>query len=198
MRWTSAGMAAPAVRDATFAHSTTTCSIWTFFSAGCAIAAQEGPVFLMGNSMGGLIAALWAIRRKPRLAGIILSGPLLALLNEVAPMLRHLASLAAYLWPTLRVVRVPIHLLSRNRQAVESYRNDPHFSRRPVTARCAEILAALGHLPRRGPVARCAAAYSARKRGSTMRRRRQSYALRKSGQQGQNAPHLRWTVPRSL
>ena len=106
---------------------------------------KDMPVFLMGNSMGGLIATLWAIRRKPRLTGIILSGPLLALSDEVAPMLRHVAPLVSYLWPTLRVVRVPIHLLSRNRQVVESYRNDPNFCQRPITARAgAEIVAALG------------------------------------------------------
>ncbi len=112
----------------------------------------DTPVFLMGNSMGGLIATLWAIRRKPHVAGIILSGPLLELSDGVAPMLRHVASLVSYMWPTLRVVRVPTQLLSRNREAVQSYRNDPHFSRRPVTARAgAEILAALGHLPREAP-----------------------------------------------
>jgi alpha-beta hydrolase superfamily lysophospholipase len=112
----------------------------------------DGPVFLMGNSMGGLIATLWAIRRKPNLAGLILSGPLLALSDEIAPRLRHLAPVVSCLWPTLRVVRVPIHLLSRNPQAVETYRNDPHFFSRPITSRAgAEVLAALGHLPREAP-----------------------------------------------
>ena len=39
--------------------------------------AGDLPLFLMGNSMGGLIAALWAAGRQPQVSGLVLSGPLL-------------------------------------------------------------------------------------------------------------------------
>src|SRR5208283_5949309 len=45
----------------------------------------DRPLFLMGNSMGGLIAVLWSILRQPRIRGLILSGPLLALADSIYP-----------------------------------------------------------------------------------------------------------------
>ena len=54
--------------------------------------AGDRPLFLMGNSMGGLIITLWAILRQPQIRGLILSGPLLALADGLYPRLRHLAA----------------------------------------------------------------------------------------------------------
>ena len=53
---------------------------------------HDRPLFLMGNSMGGLIITLWAILRQPPISGLILSGPLLALADGLYPRLRHLTS----------------------------------------------------------------------------------------------------------
>ena len=53
------------------------------------------PVFLLGHSLGGLIAVLWCIRRQPKLAGLILSGPAVQVRQQLFPWLRRLAGLGS-------------------------------------------------------------------------------------------------------
>ena len=62
------------------------------------------PVFVLGHSLGGLIAVLWCIRRQPKLSGLILSGPALQVRQQLFPWLRHLAGLGSILFPRLRLV----------------------------------------------------------------------------------------------
>ncbi len=79
----------------------------------------------MGNSMGGLIVSLWTVLRKPTIAGLILTGPLLALADTLYPQLRHLAAAANQVVPWLRIPRFPFDWLSRDTKTVDSFRNDP-------------------------------------------------------------------------
>ena len=87
--------------------------------------ASDRPIFLMGNSMGGLIATLWAILRQPQISGLILSGPLLALADGLYPRLRYLTTVMAAVAPSLRVARVPFNWLARERQVIDRFRDDP-------------------------------------------------------------------------
>lgn len=115
----------------------------------------HGPVFLMANSMGGLIGTQWTIRRQADLAGLIVSGPLFAVADEMFPRLRALARPVARLLPWLRIPRVRLALLSRSPEAIESYRCDPLFFRGRFTLRMgAEILKALARLPDEVPALR--------------------------------------------
>lgn len=83
------------------------------------------PLFLLGNSMGGLIVTLWAILRQPAIRGVILSGPLLKLAAGLFPWLRHLVPATAVVAPWLRYARIPFDWLSRERQVVDRFRDDP-------------------------------------------------------------------------
>jgi acylglycerol lipase len=56
--------------------------------------APEGPLFLVGHSMGGFIAAAFAERHQELLAGLALSGPLLHVAPEVV------ARSPTSAWPT--------------------------------------------------------------------------------------------------
>ncbi len=106
------------------------------------------PIFLFGNSMGGLIAGRWSIRRNVNLAGLILTGPLLAVADEFMPRLRHLASIGSLFFPKLRVAQIDPAWLSRNAEAVASYRRDPLFFQGRFTVRLgAEALCAIKQLP---------------------------------------------------
>jgi alpha-beta hydrolase superfamily lysophospholipase len=87
--------------------------------------AGDLPLFLMGNSMGGLIITLWAALRQPPISGLILSGPLLALADGLYPRLRYLAAVTAVVAPALRVTRIPFDWLARQGQVVNRFRNDP-------------------------------------------------------------------------
>jgi acylglycerol lipase len=97
----------------------------------------DTPIYLLGNSMGGLVATLWAISRQPRISGLVLSGGLLALADGVYPRLRSLGAVAAAVTPWLRVARIPLEWLASERQVVESYRNDSLMFQGRFTVRVA-------------------------------------------------------------
>jgi acylglycerol lipase len=77
--------------------------------------APGGPLYLVGHSMGGLIAAAYAEEHQDRLAGLILSGALL----YVAPEVAALADLAEI--PDLGLADA----VSSDPAVVESYKQDP-------------------------------------------------------------------------
>ena len=105
---------------------------------------HDRPLFLMGNSMGGLIITLWAILRQPQISGLILSGPLLALADGLYPRLRHLTRVTAAVAPALRVTRIPFDWLASQPQVVNRFRDDPLVFHGCFTVRmAAEILRAM-------------------------------------------------------
>ncbi|HLA83879.1 MAG TPA: lysophospholipase [Thermoguttaceae bacterium] len=83
------------------------------------------PLFLLGHSMGGIVAALLVIERRIPVDGLILSAPALKVGDDVFPLLRRLASLVSRIWPGLRLVRLGCRRLSRDPATVEHFRTDP-------------------------------------------------------------------------
>lgn len=83
------------------------------------------PLFLFGHSMGGTIAARFAVTRKPAFFGLILSAPAVRIGANVFPLLRHFAGIVGRLLPRLRVVRLGCRYISRDPQVVEAFKNDP-------------------------------------------------------------------------
>ncbi len=104
----------------------------------------DRPLFVLGNSMGGLLVTLWAILRGPPISGLVLSGPLLALADGLFPRLRHWVAVTAAVAPGLRVARIPFDWLVREPQAVDRLRSDPLMFHGCFTVRvAAEILRAM-------------------------------------------------------
>lgn len=66
----------------------------------------DSPLFLMGHSMGGAIAALYAIERMPAhgrtVAGLVLSSPALAPGRDVPRWMLALSRVISRVWPTSR------------------------------------------------------------------------------------------------
>ncbi len=83
------------------------------------------PLFLFGHSMGGAIAARLVIRRRPAIAGVILSAPPVRVAGHLFPVLRHLAGVVSFVFPRLRLVRVGTSRLSRDPAVVAEFKQDP-------------------------------------------------------------------------
>jgi acylglycerol lipase len=106
------------------------------------------PEFLLGHSMGGLIALAYACRHQDELAGLVLSAPLAVLEANAATRLasRVLSRVA----PRLRVYKIDSTTVSRDPEVVRAYDADPLNYRGALPARTvAELAAAIGDLPAR-------------------------------------------------
>jgi len=110
------------------------------------------PIFLLGHSMGGTIAARLAMMRPDDLAGVVLSAPAVRIGKGIFPLLRRLARLIGRLFPRLRVVRLGSGWVSRDPRVVADFRQDPLVFHEKFTVRIgAEILDAAQHVQDHAP-----------------------------------------------
>ncbi len=111
----------------------------------------ERPLLLLGHSLGGLIALLYALDHGERLDGLVLSAPALVA-DAASPLLRASGRLLSVLAPGLPVYPVDPRAVSRDPAEVAAYRNDPlvHHHRLPART-VAEAGAAIELLPERLP-----------------------------------------------
>jgi acylglycerol lipase len=98
----------------------------------------DKPIFLFGHSMGGAIVTLYAIREKPRLAGLILSGA--ALRADVSGFKRFGTSLVTALSPKAGVFQLDLHDFSRDPTVVAEGFKDPLVYQEAAPARTAKEL----------------------------------------------------------
>lgn len=86
--------------------------------------AEEGPLFLFGHSLGGLVTAASVAEDGTGVAGVVLSAP--ALLIEVPPLLKLVGRVLARVAPRIGV-QPPLDPagISRIADEVEAYRSDP-------------------------------------------------------------------------
>ena len=106
-----------------------------------AAAAEPGvPVFMLGHSMGGLIALRYALAHQERLAGLILSGTL-AQLDAVPRALELVGRTLSVIAPRAPLIAIDHTLVSRDPAVVEAYRSDPLVHHGKVPARTAVQLA---------------------------------------------------------
>ena len=114
------------------------------------------PLFLMGHSMGGTIATLFAIERlqagaghADSVSGLILSSPALAPGKDVPRWMLAASRVASRLWPRYKAMKIEPALLSRDPAVVQANRIDPLVHHAAVPARTgAEILAAMTRIER--------------------------------------------------
>ncbi|KXU87946.1 hydrolase [Paraburkholderia monticola] len=117
-------------------------------------AAQScAPLFLMGHSMGGAVAALYAIERLDasgrRLSGLILSSPALAPGRDVPKWMLALSQVISRLYPGFPAMKIDPALLSRVQPVVNANRNDPLVHHDAIPARTgAELLLAMARIER--------------------------------------------------
>lgn len=115
----------------------------------------DRPLFLMGHSMGGTIATLFAIERlaadggTPPVSGLILSSPALAPGKDVPRWMLAASRIVSRLWPRFPAMKIEPALLSRDARVVQANRTDPLVHHAAVPARTgAEILVAMSRIER--------------------------------------------------
>ncbi|KVE44313.1 alpha/beta hydrolase [Burkholderia sp. BDU5] len=116
-------------------------------------ARDDTPLFLMGHSMGGAVAALYMIERgaarRSGLAGLILSSPALAPGRDVPKWMLAMSRFISRAWPRFPAIKIDAALLSRDPAVVAANRADPLVHHGSVPARTgAEILDAMQRIER--------------------------------------------------
>lgn len=105
------------------------------------------PIFLFGHSMGGTIVTLYAIKYKPDLSGILLSGAALKIGEDIPKVLISMSSFLAKILPKLPTVKLDTKMLSHDPDVVMQYDNDPLINHKGTLARTgAELVRAIKYI----------------------------------------------------
>jgi len=92
-------------------------------------------VFLLGHSMGGLLAAEYASQHQQDLTGLVVSAPSLKPGESITATTITLARILSAITPKLGVQALDSTFLSRDKSVVEAYDKDPLVYRGKITAR---------------------------------------------------------------
>ncbi|MEP7284932.1 MAG: lysophospholipase [Chloroflexota bacterium] len=97
---------------------------------------QRGPLFLLGHSVGGLLALYYAIKNQSTLNGLIVSAPYVRSNAEIPAPMQMVARFLSRVAPRLGIVPPPdVSTLSKDPQVVKDYETDPDVLHTQVTAR---------------------------------------------------------------
>lgn len=82
------------------------------------------PLFMIGHSMGGLIATHYALQHESRLDGLVLSGAAIQIGDDVSPLLKKVSGVMSRWLPALAILAND-GLLSRDPRVAERFEADP-------------------------------------------------------------------------
>ncbi len=101
-------------------------------------------LFLLGHSMGGLIAIYFAQRFPELIDGVIASSPALGMVIEIPSSKRVLGSLMSVIWPGLTMGNgLDAGKISHDPKVVSAYETDPRVHDRVSARLFTELLAAM-------------------------------------------------------
>ena len=101
---------------------------------------SDAPTFVFGHSMGGGLVAKLALDKKLNCNGIILSGALLKVNEDISPVLQKLSPIISAIAPQLKTVQLEKDHISKDPKVVEAYVNDPMVYSGGLKARIASEL----------------------------------------------------------
>ena len=100
--------------------------------------------FLLGHSLGGLIAIYFAQRFDELIDGVVASSPALGMVIEVPAAKKILGSFMSYLWPSLTLGNeLDPGNISHDQDVVSAYQNDPLVHDRVSARFFTEFMAAM-------------------------------------------------------
>jgi alpha-beta hydrolase superfamily lysophospholipase len=105
---------------------------------GLAAAARPGlPLFLLGHSLGGLVALRYALDHQRELAGLVLSATSVSIPDnmQVPAVILKAAALLARLLPRLPVQAFEWREVSRDPEVIREIRDDPLYYKGKIRAR---------------------------------------------------------------
>jgi alpha-beta hydrolase superfamily lysophospholipase len=112
------------------------------------------PTFLLGHSMGGLIALALAVDHPDAIDALAVSAPVMST-GGASGLTIAVGKLLSRVAPDLGVLRPPLQLISRDPAVVAAYNNDPLVFRTKIRARLgAEILDTIAHVDAELPAMR--------------------------------------------
>jgi alpha-beta hydrolase superfamily lysophospholipase len=111
----------------------------------------DRPLFLLGNSLGGLIVLEYALLHPDGLRGVIAASPPLGRLGVPAPLLM-LGRVLSRVWPRFSI-RTGLDLsgLARNPEVVQTVLADPLFHRVGTARLSTEVVAAIARVQAAAP-----------------------------------------------
>jgi acylglycerol lipase len=113
-------------------------------------------MFLVGHSMGGLLAAAYSIQYPDWLDGLVLSAPWLRPAEDVSPLMQSLSGIISVLLPGMGLMQLAAAAVSRDPEVVARYDSDPLNYRGQVPARvAAEMLNTARQVMREARVIAC-------------------------------------------
>jgi alpha-beta hydrolase superfamily lysophospholipase len=105
----------------------------------------EIPCFLLGHSMGGLIALYFAQRYPELIDGVVASSPCLGMVIDIPPIKKVIGSFMSYAWPGLIMGNeLDATKISHDPDVVKAYKNDPLVHDRVSARFFTELMAAMG------------------------------------------------------
>jgi len=113
---------------------------------------MEGNRFILGHSLGGLLALRSAQELGDKIIGCIASSPSI-LIPETAPILQKIALILDKIWPTLTLNNhIDVRALSRSKDIVKAYIDDPLVHDRISARLYGEFVRHIGILWNKAPL----------------------------------------------
>jgi alpha-beta hydrolase superfamily lysophospholipase len=104
----------------------------------------EKPIFLLGHSMGGLIASYFILDHQASFDGIVISAPAIKVSDSISQVSIIMGKIFSLLAPRMGLLAFDVNSISRDPNVVETYADDPLVFHGKTPARlAAELLKAM-------------------------------------------------------